>query len=301
MSNEELVKLIQDGIEPVNNMEQLYKQNIGYIKKIANRYKAYEDFDDLIQEAYFGLHEAVKKYENTGETLFMSYASFWIRQAMTRYIENNGQVVRIPSHTYQRVIKYKRIISAYKSQLDRKPTDRELEYHLEVSNKVLKDIEKSYHEFYNMRSTDEVVSNEEDSTQLGNFIPDSSVDIENDVVDYLLEQKKKTELWQIVARECSEEESTIINAVYKTNKIRREIGKDLGITEAKVRSHHDKAIRKLSYPRVVREMRNKFEIISTHAYRGSVNSFNTTWTSSTERVALKNIDLEQELLRELMR
>lgn len=126
MSNEELVKLIQDGIEPVNNMEQLYKQNIGYIKKIANRYKAYEDFDDLIQEAYFGLHEAVQRYENTGETLFMSYASFWIRQAMTRYIENNGRVVRIPSHTYQRVIKYKRIVSAYKSQLDRKPTDKVL-------------------------------------------------------------------------------------------------------------------------------------------------------------------------------
>lgn len=126
MSNEELVKQIQQGINQTDSMEQLYQQTRGYIFKIANRYAHVCDIEGLMQEAYFWLYEAVQRYEDIAGVLFMSYASFWIRQAITRSLENNGLTVRMPSHLYNKVIHYKRLISAYEMKLGRKPPDREL-------------------------------------------------------------------------------------------------------------------------------------------------------------------------------
>lgn len=302
MTNEELVNLIQDGIDPVDNMEQLYKQNKGYIYRVVKRY-AYnkEDLEDLLQEAYFGLNEAVQRYENTGETKFMTYASFWIRQSVTRYQENNSNVIRIPVHMIQNVNRYRKVVSTFKGEHGREPTDAELRSLLEVGQRILEDIKKTHCSYKSMASIDKPIVSEGDEFSLSDTLADKSIDVENNAIDDLMKEYRKNELWKIVARECNEEENTIINAVYKTSKVRREIGQDLGITEAKVTSFHDKALRRLRYPRVRREIQNKFEINIAGAYSGGVASFNRTWTSSTERVALKNIDLEQELLRELMR
>src|SRR5690554_1151309 len=107
MTNEELVEQIQRGINQSDNIEQLYQQNRGYIFTIAKRYAHVCDTEDLMQEAYFGLYEAVQRYENSAGVLFMSYAAFWIKQAIIGYLENNGLTVRMPSHIYNKVIRYK--------------------------------------------------------------------------------------------------------------------------------------------------------------------------------------------------
>ena len=293
MSNEELVKQIQQGINQTDNIEKLYQQNRGYIFKIASRYSHVCDIEDLMQEAYFGLYEAVQRYENTAGVLFMSYAAYWIRQSIARYLENNGLTVRIPSHTYNKVIRYKRLISAYEMQLGRKPTDREFRGHLEVSQQVLESVKKAYHEFYNMGSLDKVIPGIESELKLSETIADSDVDIENSVVDSMIEGSKRTELWEIVKVNTTPAENKVIRARYIKSMSLEATGQSIGQTRDRVRNIEAKALRKLRHPSVRRKLEEKFEVNYAKAYRGSVSSFKNTGTSITEYIALCNLELER--------
>lgn len=292
MTNEELVEQIQKGINQSDYMEQLYQQNRGYIFKIASRYSHVCDIEDLMQEAYFGLYEAVQRYENTAGVLFMSYAAYWIRQSIARYLENNGLTVRIPSHTYNKVIRYKRLISAYEMQLGRKPTDREFRGHLEVSQQALESVKKAYHEFYNMGSLDKVIPGIESELKLSETITDSDVDIENSVVDSMIEGSKRTELWEIVKANTTPAENKVIRARYIKSMSLEATGQSIGQTRDRVRNIEARALRKLRHPSVRRKLEEKFEVNYAKAYRGSVSSFKNTGTSITEYIALCNLELQ---------
>lgn len=103
MSNEELVKEIQSGINPQENMAQLYFQNIGLLRNICLKFAHNEEMEDLLQEAFFGLYEAVNHYESGSDVLFMTYAPYWIRQRLRAYTINNGHLIRIPMHALGKV------------------------------------------------------------------------------------------------------------------------------------------------------------------------------------------------------
>lgn len=290
MSNEELVKQIQQGINQADNMEHLYQQNRGYIFKIANRYSYVCDIEDLMQEAYFGLYEAVQRYEDTAGVLFMSYAGYWIKQSIARYLENNGLTVRVPSHMYNKIIQYKRLISAYEMQLRRKPTDRELRRHLEVSQQVLEGIKKAYHEFYGISSIDELIPGTDGDMQLNEVIADPNTDIENSVVDGMIEESKRTELWQIVKDNVTPEQNTVIIARYRKNMTLEATGQLIGKSKDMARNLEGQALRKLRLSRITRQLHEKFEINYARAYSGGLTSFRNRWSSIVEDIAIRNID-----------
>lgn len=292
VTNEELVKQIQRGINQTDNIEQLYQQNRGYIFKIANKYAHVCDIEDLMQEAYFGLYEAVQRYENTAGVLFMSYASYWIRQSITRYLENNGLTVRIPSHLYNRVIRYKKLDSAYEMQLGRKPTDREFRGHLEISQPALENIKKAYHEFYNMGYLDKVISSVDDELKLGETLSDPDIDIENNVIDRMMENRIQKELWQIAKDNTTDKENEVIICRYKKDMSLAKIGEEFGLTRERIRQIEAKSLRKLRHPSVRRILEERFEVNYAKAYRGSVSSFKNTGTSITEYIALCNLELQ---------
>ncbi len=81
----------------------LYENNISLIKRFISPYLAYKELDDLMQQAYFGLWEAVKHYEDSKNVRFMTFARYWIKQTVIRYIEECGSVVRIASIIYREV------------------------------------------------------------------------------------------------------------------------------------------------------------------------------------------------------
>lgn len=290
MSNEELVKKIQKGINQTDNMEQLYSQNRGYIFKIANRYAHVCDIEDLMQEGYFGLYEAVQRYEDTAGVLFMSYASYWVRQSIIRYLENNGLTVRIPSHLYNKIIGYKRLISAFEMQLGRKPTDRELMACLEVSQQVLEGIKKAYHEFYSIGSLDGLVPGTDGDMQLSDIVADQDIDLENSVIDGMMENSIQTELWQIVKNSVTPEQNKVIECRYKENMSLEVAGQSIGQTRDKIRNIEAKALRKLRHPSVSRKLEEKFEINYARAYSGSLANFRYKWSSIVEDIAIRNID-----------
>jgi RNA polymerase primary sigma factor len=290
MTNEELVDRIQKGINPGDNMEQLYNQNQGYIYKIARKYVYADDIDDLLQEAYFGLYEAVNRYEDTAGVLFMTYASFWIKQAMKRYLENNGRSIRIPSGLQANILKYKSVITSFEMQLGRKPTDKELCRYIGVGIKVLQAIKIAYNNDI-IQSLDECLPCTDDLL-VGDSIPDQSIDLENNVIDGMMERGLRTELWQIVKDNVSPEQNTVITARYRKGMTVEATGQLIEKSRDMTRGIEAKALRKLRASRVRRELEEKFEVNYARAYSGSLSSFINTWNSIVENIAIRNLEIE---------
>lgn len=293
MSNEEIVKEIKQGINTTENLEKLYLNNKGYIYKIANKYKGYADIDDLIQEGYLGLYNAIEPYDETQGNLFMTYAGFHIENAMTRHIEKSGKVVRMPGYLLARIRKYRKVISAFNSLLNRLPTDEELCKALIIDFKALETLKIAIHHFDQLGSLESPIAGaEDDSRTVKDLIPDKT-NTEDMVIDSMMDNSIKTELWHIVERETNEIENKVINARYKRALTLNSAGREIGITKEAVRQWEGKALRKLRRARVTREIKEKFEINYARSYRGSITSFRNDWSSIVENIALKNIEIER--------
>mgnify|MGYP002233497305 CR=1 FL=1 len=125
-NNEQIVGQIQTGENEQENMILLWQQNRNFITMIARKYSSCAEMEDLEQEGYIGLYEAVRHYDASSEVPFINYAAFWIRQVMRRYIDNCGRVVRIPTHAVDKMQRYKKIKSEYQKYYGKIPTDREM-------------------------------------------------------------------------------------------------------------------------------------------------------------------------------
>ena len=108
MDNGQIVSRIQAGENEQENMTLLWQQNRNFITMIARKYSSCAEMEDLEQEGYIGLYEAVRHYDASSEVPFINYAAFWIRQVMRRYIDNCGRVVRIPTHAVDKMQHYKK-------------------------------------------------------------------------------------------------------------------------------------------------------------------------------------------------
>ena len=286
MSNEELVEQIRQGINPVENMGKPYEQNKGFIAKIVKRYISYGEFEDLMQEAYFGLYEAVNHYESDKEVQFMSYAAYWIRQAIQRYAERTSNTIRISFRTHNLYYQYKKIVNAYMREYNEQPSDYRVGRILGVSEYTIKSMKKAMYEVSNMDSLDAELNTEDDSYSLSDTVV-GSYGFEDDVVDQIIEEDKKGSLWGIVAENTDDVENKVVVCRYKANMTLDATAEIVGGSRERVRQLQAKALRKLRKPSVTRVLSERYEIALSGAYYGSVGSFKNTWTSSTERAALK--------------
>lgn len=284
MSNEELVEQIQKGINVSVNMEQLYLQNKGVIYKIARRYSNYVNIEDLMQEGYIGLHEAVSKYSSDREVKFITYASFWLQRAMESCLERQGGVVRAPRDLNQMITKYKRAVNSVEKQTGKEPSDKELCLSLGISQISLNNVKWYISCFSNLESLEEAILDTEGLT-LCDAIPGND-DVENEVINKIV-HNDISDLWNIVDMNTNAQEYEVICLRYRNNMTLQAIGDKLGITREGVRKIENKCLRKLRVPRIRRLLEDDFDLVESMAYRGSVSIFKNTWTSSTERAALK--------------
>ena len=294
LSNEMLVREIKQGINEKENLEKLYLNNTGFIYRIASKYKGYEDIEDLMQIGVIGMYEAIEPYDETKGFKFLTYARWHIQQAISRYLEEND-MIRIPSYMVNRIYQYKKVRNHYKSNLHREPTDREYCRALKIDLEQLKDTRKALHQYNRIRSLSEQIQgvDDEDMT-LGDSIS-SNEDLESQVIDNMMQDKAKTELWEIVSRECTPEQNRVINYRYRGDYTLKQAGAVIGVTPERARVVEANALRQLRVPRVSRELKAKFEVNQARAYKSSLSSFKRTGTSSTESVALKNIELENSI------
>lgn len=284
-SNEELVELIRTGTDPAGHMLRLWQQNRGLIGKIAGRYQGYEDMEDLKQQGYIGLYNAVRGYDPEKGIPFANYAAFWIRQSMQQYIENNGNVVRIPPCKQRKQREYKRFLHVFEMQTGRTPADQEICHYLGIEDSALQDIRNSI-QIKQTGSLDSCIG-EDGETTLGDLVADDT-DIEESVLSEIEIGELGKLLWPMVDS-LPEEQGQVIRLLYRHDKSVQSTGELLHISSGRVRRVREKALRELRYSEIGETLRAFLpEELGSMAYgHNGISEFNCTWTSSTELAALK--------------
>lgn len=289
MTNEQIVLRIKAGEDVAENMLQLYEQNRGMIYQVAKKYSGYAEMDDLMQEGYLALCEAVRHYSPDQGATFLHYAAFWIKQVMMRYIENCGSLVRIPTHARECIIKYKKIFGEYKKLYGREPSDIEMRAFLHVRQEKLEDIKKSLR-MDDIQSLSKPISGEDEEILLGDLVASDQV-LEEDVCRKLDYEIMKKALWNTVDS-LPEREADVIRKRYQDKMTLKETGQQLGVNIERARQIEAKAFRRLRIPSKCEKFRSYFEqyISASPIHHVGVSKFQRTWTSAVELCVLEHSD-----------
>lgn len=278
MTNEQLVELIKNGENVAENTLQLWKQNKNLIGKMAMKYRGYAEIDDLTQEGFIGLCNAADHYEPNKEVLFSTYATFWIKQAMCRYIFNCTSAIRLPKYAQSEVQQYRKIKADYKKVYGIEPTDEEIRGLLGVSLRKYEDIKKNDYISY-LHSFSEPIAGDKEIL-LGDSLA-SDQNLEEEVSKNADTAAISLELWQAVDN-LSNDMASVINMRYKDGLTVKEVAEYDGFTQGKVRRTEEKALITLSRNNSLAEYYNQY-LSLRHV---GVREFNRTWTSSVEGAVL---------------
>ena len=289
MTNEQIVEKIRNGYSVTENMQLLYERNLPLIKRMIKPYTAYENTEDLLQESYLGLWEAVQHYETSENVLFMTYAGFSIKQSAQRYIEKCSSVVRIPSNTKQKIIRYNKTVQKLTQEQSRAPADKEVADSMQISVSEVEHL-KTYSQ--SISSLDAPLNDDTDTT-LGESIQ-ADYSLEDIAIDKIYEEHSKSELWGIVERYTADRENHIIKEYFMHNKSMPEIAREENLTVSRIREIKEKGLRRLRRGNAKRELYEKFEIVECGIYRNSMNKFNEhNFTSAVEYIAIRKTEIKE--------
>ena len=286
MTNEQLVHKIKSGENVAENMLQLYEQNRGMIYQVAKKYSGYAEMDDLMQEGYLALCDAVQHYDPSQDALFITYAGYWLKQRMQRYIDNCCHSVRLPVGMQTDIRKYEKVVKEYRKEYNREPSERELCRSLYVSREKLREIKKNA-KIARIRSLSESIGGEDEEITLGDSVA-SDWNIEEDIcreLDYEIMQKA---LWKVVD-DLPEEQAVVIRMRYQEHMTLDAVGQSMGVSRERARQEESKAFRKLRLTHKSKAYKDYFEqyISASPIYHVGVSKFSSTWTSATEELALR--------------
>lgn len=286
MTNEQLVLRIQAGEDEAKNMLQLWEQNQRFIGSIAVKFSGYAEMDDLKQEGYIAMCNAVRNYDPDQGSTFIHYAAFWIRQGMQRYIENCCGAIRIPVGVQTEIRKYKKICSSFQKQYGREASDRELCGLLCVNGEKLDQLKKDA-EMGQIRSLSEPIGGEDGDITLGDAVV-SDGNLEETTMQDLDAEIMKRDLW-IAVDELPGKLPSVIRCRFLEGKTLQEVGRLIGVNREAVRRQQEKALRELRLSSRGRKYRGYYKeyISASPVCHVGVESFQRTWTSSTEREALR--------------
>lgn len=233
--------------------DHLIQANTRLVVSIAKKYMGQGvPFSDLIQEGNLGLMKAVEKFDYRRGYKFSTYATWWIRQAITRALADQGRTIRVPVHMSDRIRKLHQVSRQLEQAWGRKPTPEELAIEMDLeSSKVRWMLRVSRHPV----SLERPVGEEEDS-ELGNFIEDEDAPTPPDAAyHHLLQEKLEDVLSTLTPREAR-----ILRLRFGLQNGRsytlEEVGKKFGLTRERIRQIEGQALRKLRHPRRSRQLRD---------------------------------------------
>ena len=240
----EIAKRIEEGDEEARNI--LITSNLRLVVSIAKKYVGRGMlFLDLIQEGNMGLVKAVEKFDYTKGFKFSTYATWWIRQAITRAIADQARTIRIPVHMVETINKLTRIQRQLVQELGRDPTAEEIAAKMDgISAEKVREIQKIALEPVSL----ETPIGEEDDSHLGDFIPDDESPAPQDSAAYTLLKEQLEEVMETL----TPREAKVLKLRFglEDGKARtlEEVGREFKVTRERIRQIEAKALRKLRHP-----------------------------------------------------